>query len=320
MNRSLLACALFLAASPLLAQTAGSPTPIGQGKGVRPPPQAQPGTVRVASGLARPLFVAHAPADSSRVFIVEQFNARILILEIPSNVLDPVAFLDINDRVIGTGDERGLLGLAFHPDYANNGLFYVDYSRNGDGDTVVSEFQVSVDPDVADPLSERILLTIDQPQSNHNGGWIDFSPLDGYLYIATGDGGNFCDTGTGHTAGIGNAQDITANLLGKLLRIDPLAAVPYGIPLDNPFVGIAGDDEIWAYGLRNPWRPSFDRLTGDLYIADVGQDLSEEISFQPASSTGAENYGWRCREGNACSSRAPSGPVTTQPSAVATTT
>jgi glucose/arabinose dehydrogenase len=263
---------------------------------------------RVASGLANPVAATHAPDDDTRLFIVERIQARIRILHlIPGEyTLDPVPYLDIDDRVISTGSERGLLGLAFHPQYASNGLFYVNYNRNGDGDTVIAEFQVTGDPDLADPGSERILMTIDQPQSNHNGGWLDFSPLDGYLYIATGDGGNFCDTGTGHTSGIGNAQDIESNKLGKLLRIDPLGGTPYGIPADNPFVGITGDDEIWAYGLRNPWRCSFDRLTGDLYIGDVGQDLREEVDYQPAASPGGENYGWRCQEGNACATNSPS--------------
>ena len=306
MNRSLLVSVLFLAASPILAQTSGSPTPIAPGKGLRPPPQAKPASDRIASGLASPTFVTHAPGDSTRLFVTEQYTARIMIVEIPSNVLNPVPFLDINPLVIDTGDERGLLGLAFHPDYANNGLFYVNYSRTGDGDTVVAEYEVTGDPNVADPLSARTVLLINQPQSNHNGGWIGFSPSDGYLYVATGDGGGACDSGAGHTAGIGNAQDITTNLLGKMLRIDPLAAVPYGVPATNPFVDIAGDDEIWAYGLRNPWRPSFDRLTGDLWIADVGQSLKEEINFQPVTSVGGENYGWRCREGNSCATASPS--------------
>jgi glucose/arabinose dehydrogenase len=256
-------------------------------------------------------FATHAPGDPERLFVVEQ-RGRILILDLGTLTVNATPFLDINSRVIDSGGERGLLGLAFHPDHAESGLFYVNYSRNGDGDTIVAEYALTGDPNVADFNSERILLTIDQPQSNHNGGWMDFGPEDGFLYIATGDGGNACDTGTGHTTGIGNAQDLTSNLLGKILRIDPLGAVPYGIPATNPFVGITGDDEIWSYGLRNPWRASFDSLTGDLYIGDVGQDLSEEVDFQSALSGGGENYGWRCREGNACSTSFPSScPATT---------
>jgi len=311
MNRFLaVSSALLLAAAGLDAQTPATPgTPVAPGQPIRPVPLKRPGTMRVASGLVEPLYVTHVPGDTGRLFILEQHEARIRILDLNTNVLSATPYLDIDARVIDTGNERGLLGLAFHPDYASNGLFYVYYSRNGDGDAVVAEYAVSGDPatsNTADFNSERILLTMDHPQSNHNGGWIGFSPLDAYLYIATGDGGNFCDTGSGHTAGTGNAQDTTTNLLGKLLRIDPLGGVPYGIPATNPFVGQLGDDEIWAYGLRNPWRASFDRLTGDLYIGDVGQDLREEIDFQPATSIGGENYGWRCREGNACSTSGPS--------------
>ncbi|HEX6884700.1 MAG TPA: PQQ-dependent sugar dehydrogenase [Planctomycetota bacterium] len=269
-----------------------------------------PASDRLMTSASALTYATHAPGDPNRLFVVEQ-RGRILILDLNTLTVDPVPFLDIDSRVIGTGNERGLLGLAFHPDYANNGLFYVNYSRNADGDTIVAEYEVTIDPDVADFSSERILLTIDQPQTNHNGGWLDFSPLDGYLYIATGDGGNFCDTGTGHTAGIGNAQDLTTNLLGKMLRIDPLGGTPYGIPASNPFVGIAGDDEIWSYGLRNPWRASFDSANGDLYIGDVGQDIREEISYQPGGSFGGENYGWRCREGDACATAGASGCPTT---------
>ena len=279
-------------------------------QGTRPRDLRKPGTDRLMTSAASLVYATHAPGDPDRLFVVEQAG-RIMILDLNTNVVDPIPFLDIDSRVNSLSNERGLLGLAFHPDYANNGLFYVNYTRTSDGDTIVAEYEVTGDPDVADFNSERILLTIDQPQTNHNGGWLDFSPLDGYLYIATGDGGNFCDTGTGHTAGIGNAQDVTSNLLGKMLRIDPLGGTPYGIPATNPFVGIAGDDEIWAYGLRNPWRASFDSETGDLYIGDVGQDLREEVSFQPASSIGGENYGWRCREGNACSVNGASGCPTT---------
>jgi glucose/arabinose dehydrogenase len=256
-------------------------------------------------------YATHAPGDPGRLFVVEQ-RGRILILDLATLVVKATPFLDINSRVINPGStERGLLGLAFHPDYASNGLFYVNYSRNTDGDTIVAEYAVTADPDVADFNSERILLTIDQPQTNHNGGWIDFSPMDGFLYVATGDGGAGCDTGIGHTTGIGNAQDLTSNLLGKMLRIDPLGAVPYSVPGTNPFVGITGDDEIWSYGLRNPWRASFDSLTGDLYIGDVGQDNAEEVDFQGALSGGGENYGWRCREGNGCPNGASACPATT---------
>ncbi|MCH8243720.1 MAG: PQQ-dependent sugar dehydrogenase [Planctomycetes bacterium] len=250
-------------------------------------------TIRVASGLTRPLFVTHAPGDADRIYIVEK-PGRIKVLK--GGVVS--VFLDITARVGGSGSlnsEQGLFALAFHPDFANNSFFYVNYTNNG-GDTRVSRFTAN-DADNGDSGSEFVILSISQPQSNHNGGWLAFGPNDGFLYIATGDGGDADDEGFGHTAGTGNGQDITNNLLGKMLRIDVDGGSPYAIPPDNPFVGITGDDEIWAYGLRNPWRNAFDPSTGDLYIADVGQNAWEEISFQPASSTGGENYGWRCREG-----------------------
>jgi len=263
-------------------------------------------TVRVAGNLDHVVFATHAPGDYTRLFIVEK-QGRIKVLNLKTGVVNATLFLDI-DAIVGGGfttiDERGLLGLAFHPDYQSNGFFYVNYTNNS-SDTIVARYTVSGNPDIADDGSSVQILFINQPLGTHNGGWIGFGPNDGYLYIATGDGGNSCDTGAGHTTGTGNAQDITHNLLGKMLRIIP-STKPlvggYAIPKDNPFVDITADDEIWAYGLRNPWRPSFDRATGDLYIADVGQLQREEIDFQPASSTGGENYGWRCMEGNACSS------------------
>jgi len=266
-------------------------------------------TERVASGLTSPVYVTHAPGDTTRLFIVEQVGrVRILDLTVDPPVLQPIAssFLNITGRVIA-GGERGLLGLAFHPDFANNRYLYVNYTTNVagvTGDTRISRFEVPMaTPNDADETTELFLMTIDQPQSNHNGGWIAFGP-DNYLYIGMGDGGNANDQGPGHTEPGGNAQDLSNNLLGKMLRIDvngdDFPADPaknYANPPTNPFVGVAGDDEIWSYGLRNPWRNAFDSLTGDLYIADVGQNQWEEVSFQPASSTGGENYGWRCREG-----------------------
>jgi glucose/arabinose dehydrogenase len=296
----------FLLLGPLTAaQTPSAPVGIPAGQPVRPPADPKPVTDRLVTSSFALTGAAHVPGDTTRLFLVEQ-RGRIMILDLATNTILATPYLDIDTRVIGGGGERGLLGLAFHPNYATNGLFYVNYSRTGDGATIVAEYSVTLDPNVASFSSERILLTIAQPQSNHNGGWLGFSPLDGYLYIATGDGGGACDTGTGHTTGTGNSQDITANLLGKMLRIDPTGAVPYAVPPTNPFVGLTGDDEIWAYGLRNPWKASFDLLTGDLYIGDVGQDVSEEIDYQPAASPGGENYGWRCREGNSCSTSSPS--------------
>jgi glucose/arabinose dehydrogenase len=273
------------------------------GLAVAPAAAADVTLVRVASDLSRPLYVTAPPADAMRLFIVEQFagtSGRVRILDLATGSLLATPFLSVPD--VSTGGEQGLLGLAFHPDYASNGYFYVDLT-NSAGDTEIRRYSVSGDPDVADAGSATLVLGIDQPDANHNGGWLGFGP-DGYLYIATGDGGGADDSGAGHTAGTGNAQDITDNLLGKLLRIDvdgddfPSDATRnYAIPPDNPFVGGGGDDEIWAYGLRNPFRASFDRATGDLYIGDVGQGSREEIDVQPAASAGGENYGWRLREG-----------------------
>ncbi len=255
-------------------------------------------TVRVAGALDHLTFVTHAPGDYTRLFIVEK-QGRIKVLNLKTGVLNATKFLDI-DGLVGGGfqinDERGLLGLAFHPEYQINGFFYVNYTDTS-GRTTIRRYSVSNDPEVADPSSGVTLLAIAQPFVNHNGGWIAFGPIDGYLYISMGDGGNSNDPGN-------RAQDITDQLLGKMLRIDVDGnngpGGNYGIPADNPFVDKIGDDEIWAYGLRNPWRPSFDRVTGELYIADVGQGAWEEINVQPADSLGGENYGWRCMEGNAC--------------------
>ena len=261
-------------------------------------------TTRIGFGYRFPVFVISPPGDVDRLFVVEK-RGVIRILNLATSLPNALAFLNIDGLVGGgtaTNSERGLLGLAFHPNYASNGFFYVHYTNNS-GSVVIARYTVSANPDVANAASALILRTIAQPQSNHNGGWIGFGPNDGYLYISLGDGGNFCDTGSGHSTG-GNAQDITNNLLGKILRIDVDGTNGlggnYGIPPGNPFVGVTGDDEIWAYGLRNPWRCSFDRLTGDLYIGDVGQDAREEVDYQSASSGGGENYGWRCMEGNAC--------------------
>jgi len=251
---------------------------------------------RVANNLQRPVFVTAPTNDSQRLFVVEQHTGRIRVLDLTNLDIRSTPFLTVPD--VSTGYEQGLLGLAFHPDYGSNGYLYVDYTDAG-GTTRVVRYQVSADPNVADPNTALPILAIDQPQSNHNGGWIGFGP-DGYLYIASGDGGAGNDQGPGHTEPDGNGQDITDNWLGKLLRIDVDGdAFPgdpmrnYAIPPTNPFVGIDGDDEIWAYGLRNPWRCSFDRLTGDLYIGDVGQNAREEINVYPASEPGGANFGCR---------------------------
>jgi hypothetical protein len=259
-------------------------------------------TQRVSNSFSSPVFATAAPFDTGRLFVVERAG-RIKILNLGSGVTS--TFLDLTS-VVKSGSEQGLLGLAFHPNYASNRSFYVNFTAS-DGATNVVEFKVnSGDPNLADPTSARLILRVPQPQANHNGGWITFGP-DSVLYVALGDGGNSNDDGPGHTVAVGNAQDIDNNLLGKILRINPNPAVDdfpndpdknYTIPPGNPFIGIPGDDEIWSYGLRNPWRCSFDRLTGDFWIADVGQDTREEINYRPETSPGGENYGWRLREGS----------------------
>jgi glucose/arabinose dehydrogenase len=245
--------------------------------------------VPLAGNFERPISITHAGDGTGRIFIVEKTGA-IRIVDGLGNLL-PAPFLELGSQV-STGSEQGVLGLAFHPEYAATGLFFVHYTNTG-GDTVVSRFSVSADSNVADPTSEVQILTVVQPYANHNGGQIAFGP-DGYLYIGLGDGGAGGDPGD-------RAQD-KALLLGKILRIDVDGQDPglqYAIPPDNPFVGVPGvREEIWAVGLRNPWRFSFDRLTGDLFMGDVGQYEWEEINVQPASSSGGENWGWRCYEGN----------------------
>ena len=234
----------------------------------------------IITGVNRPVAVTHAGDGSGRLFVTLQ--AGQIIIYDGEEVL-PTPFLDILS-LVGCCGERGLLSAAFHPNYASSGFFFVNYTNNS-GDTVIARYSVSSDPNLADPDSAVILMTISQPFSNHNGGQLNFG-ADGYLYIGMGDGGSAGDPGD-------RAQD-PAELLGKMLRIDVDGALPYGIPPTNPFIGDPSTrDEIWALGLRNPWRFSFDRLTGDLFIADVGQGSREEVSFQHRSSPGSENYGWR---------------------------
>ena len=244
--------------------------------------------VPVADGLGPIVGVTHAGAGSGRLFLTRQ-RGDVLILE--AGAVLPTPFLDISGLVSKTG-ERGLLSLAFHPDYAENGFFYVDYTDLA-GDTVVARYSVSAtDPDQADPGSAHPILFQNQPFANHNGGQLQFAP-DGRLLIGLGDGGSANDP-------LGNGQN-RRTLLGKLLRIDVDAGDPYAIPDDNPFVGDPQTlPEIWALGLRNPWRFSFDRATGDLFVADVGQARREEVDFEPAGSPGGRNYGWADMEGSIC--------------------
>ncbi len=278
--------------------------------------------------LANVVAIRNAGDHSARLFLVQQ-PGIIHVFDQTTNTLLPTPFLDITGLVDDTGNEQGLLGLAFHPDYENNGFFYVNYTSDPPGSnldrTTIARFSRTANPNVADPASVMVLLEIEQDFSNHNGGDVHFGP-DGYLYIGMGDGGSADDPNN-------RAQDPT-RLLGKMLRIDvdnPPMGVErekerqrqaslndlnggafgrgavgrcglvgeYGIPPSNPFVGDGNTcDEIWAIGTRNPFRFSFDRQTGDLFIGDVGQNQVEEIDFQPAASTGGENYGWDCREGN----------------------
>lgn len=251
-------------------------------------------TTPFVSGILRPVYMVADPSEPSRLFVIEQRGA---IRVINNGVLETLPFLDIDPMVTGGtsgNSEQGMLGLAFAPDYATSGRFFVNYIGTVAGvsgtHTIVAEYKrSSFNANIAD-TTERRILTIQQPFSNHNGGWMDFGP-DGYLYIGTGDGGSGDDPG--------NRASQLNTPLGKLLRIDVSDEMTtYTIPATNPFVGVAGArEEIWAYGLRNPWRTSFDMATGDIWIADVGQNAREEINVQRASSAGGEHYGWRCREG-----------------------
>jgi glucose/arabinose dehydrogenase len=247
------------------------------------------GLQQVATGLSFPLYLTAPPGDVARLFIVEK-TGKIRIVK--DGTLLPDAFLDIGSQ-ISNGGEQGLLGLAFDPQYATNGRFVVHYTDTA-GDTRLSTFQVSTNPDLADPTSEHIILSVDQPFENHNGGQIVFGP-DGFLYMGLGDGGSGDDPQ-------GNGQDLT-DLLGSILRLDVTAGTSYTSPPDNPFAGRTdARPEIWSYGLRNPWRFSFDRSTGDLYIGDVGQGQFEEIDVSPAAAGSGKglNYGWNIMEGAHC--------------------
>jgi glucose/arabinose dehydrogenase len=266
---------------------------------------------RVVTGLVSPVHVTHAGDGSGRLFVVEKAG-RIQIVQ--DGTLSGTPFLSIEDRVGSDGSEQGLLSVAFPPAYEQKAHFYVNYT-DLNGDTVVARYHLGADPDRADPASEEVVLTQTQPYVTHNGGQLAFGP-DGYLYVGMGDGGSAGDPDD-------NAQDPTS-LLGKMLRIDvePAAPAPpftatdyvylpvvlggreaprYQVPQSNPYTDTAGyRGEIWALGLRNPWRFSFDRSTGDLYIGDVGQGAYEEIDFQPSPSSGGENYGWAVMEGSHC--------------------
>lgn len=254
------------------------------------PPPAGPDLAleTVATGFDFPLL-ATAPDGDARLFVVEKGGA---VKIVKGGTVLPTSFLDVSS-LVSTGSEQGLLGLAFDPQYGANGRFFVSYT-NPSGDNVLASYQVSGNPDVADATSGVIRLTVDQPQGNHNGGHVAFGP-DGYLYMGIGDGGGAGDPD-------GHGQD-RSDLLGSILRLDVSASTGYAVPASNPFVGMAGmRGELWNWGLRNPWRFSFDRSTGDLYIGDVGQGEREEIDVATASSGGGSgaNYGWNIMEGTRC--------------------
>jgi glucose/arabinose dehydrogenase len=304
----LAACAAPSPTTSVTPSAAASTAPGSASASARPEPTASPPAVlptgpdrlrleRVANGLVDPIGITSANDGSGRLFVNER-GGRIRIIG-PDGNLRAGAFADLGHRLTA-GGERGLLGVAFHPDFATNRRLFVHYSRAGDGATVVSELRASADLAIADPASERVLLTVAQPFSNHNGGQLAFGP-DGYLYIGLGDGGSGGDP-------LGNGQNRNV-LLGKILRIDvdaaPQGRRAYALPADNPF-GPQGTDpsaglpEVWAFGLRNPWRFSFDASSGDLFIGDVGQGSWEEIDRQAADSRGGENYGWNAVEGRHC--------------------
>ncbi|HMG04251.1 MAG TPA: PQQ-dependent sugar dehydrogenase [Chthoniobacterales bacterium] len=240
----------------------------------------------ITSGLSSPVFMTQ-PLDDGRIFVVEQ-GGRIRVIR--DGALQTTPFLDIASRVL-SGGERGLLSVAFHPQYATNHFFYVYFTSQTNGDIRIERFTTTANPEVADPASTKLIITTPHPVSNHNGGLVSFGP-DGMLYAGLGDGGGGGDPD-------GNGQNFNA-LLGSLLRIDVDHGDPYAIPADNPFVGTVGRrGEIWAKGLRNPWRYAFDAPTGLLYIADVGQNLHEEVNAVVANRAGV-NYGWNIWEGQFC--------------------
>ncbi|MBK5228482.1 MAG: PQQ-dependent sugar dehydrogenase [Actinobacteria bacterium] len=240
----------------------------------------------IASGFVAPLLVTNAGDGSGRLFVVEQGGTIRTITAKGRVAKEP--FLDVSSLIVA-GGEQGLLGLAFEPDFADSGRFYIDYTDT-DGNTVVARYRISDDPSRADPSSAEVILRVEQPFPNHNGGHLAFGP-DGYLYVGLGDGGGGGDPE-------GNGQN-TDTLLASILRLDVSTPTAYDIPEDNPFAGGGGRPEIWAWGLRNPWRFTFDRATGAMWIGDVGQDEIEEIDFQ-LPGVGGLNYGWNVMEGDAC--------------------
>ncbi len=279
-KRRLVTPAVFLSLFLTCASDATGPTsPVGSVK-VR--------LEEVATGLNFPVLVTAAPGDTGRLFVVEKGGT---VRIIKHGVLLPTPFIDLTGRVT-TGSEQGLLGMAFHPTDGRVVLSFTVAGSTGGGTSRIATFTTGANPDVLNPATEALVIAVDQPYGNHNGGHVAFGP-DGYLYAGFGDGGSGGDPQ-------GHGQN-TDDLLGSLLRLDLDRGLPYTVPANNPFVGQPGmRGELWNWGLRNPWRFSFDRATGDLYIADVGQNKWEEVDVQPAASTGGENYGWAIMEGNHC--------------------
>ncbi|MEO6398916.1 MAG: PQQ-dependent sugar dehydrogenase [Tepidiformaceae bacterium] len=264
------------------------PTPAGTAT-----PSVSPGLQlsleKVASGFSKPLYVTEPADGSGRLFVVEQ-EGKVRVVK--DGVVAAQSFLDVAPLITSSGSEQGLLGLAFHPKYRENGRFFIAYTAKN-GDNTLAEYRVSADPGKAEPGSAKVLLAIPDFAANHNGGMVAFGP-DGYLFLSTGDGGQGGDPKA-------NGQNKDA-LLAKILRIDVDSGdeAPYAIPASNPFAKGGGRAEVWDYGLRNPWRFSFDRKTGDLWIADVGQNKYEEVNFEPAGGRGGLNYGWNMMEGTHC--------------------
>ncbi len=286
-NRLILAATLAIAGCSSSSGPGGPSVPSPPAPPTPTPPPVALALQQVAAGLSAPLDLTAPPGDVTRLFIAEQTGA-VRIVE--NGTLLPTPFLDLSGAISCCG-ERGLLGIAFHPNYPADGRLVVHYTALN-GDSRVSAFTVSGNPNIADPASEQLILQISQPASNHNGGQVAFGP-DGHLYLSLGDGGGADDafmTGQSRTT-----------LLGSILRIDIDGAAPYTVPADNPYAGHPTfRHELWNWGLRNPWRFSFDPVTGDMYIGDVGQGSFEEIDFQPAASSGGENYGWSIMEGFSC--------------------
>lgn len=298
--------ALFVLAAVLAAVPAAAQAPDCTGiSGVHntdPDLEGELIAVMVASGFQLPLYVTSPPGDTDRLFIVEQDG---LIKILRDGVVLATPFLDVSAITLSPADggntEEGLLGLAFHPDYASNGWFFIYHTDSGGSQQTVARYTVSANPDVADPTSRVQVIALNHPYDDQNGGMLAFGPLDGHLYIGVGDGGGVCDPN-------GNGQDINTNL-GKILRLDVDSLPPS--TTGNPFDGaVPGNDEIWSYGVRNPWRFSFDRIHGQMLIGDVGEDIWEEIDCQPPLSGGGENYGWSRYEGPVCPSPSPSCPGT----------